>query len=226
MSQPEQQINQKDFLRFVHERQALKFGEFKTKSGRLSPYFFNAGGLYKGSDLIQLGQAYAQAIHDAFGDDIDMIYGPAYKGITLAAIICTELQRSFGCDVAYRFNRKEAKDHGEKGLFVGKAPEKGDRIVIVDDVITAGTSIRETMELLRKIDGLDVRGILVAIDRQEKATGKDMSAVQEVEAEYGLPVKSITSIQGILEHLDDDTFGDLSPELCQKIKGYRNQYGV
>jgi orotate phosphoribosyltransferase len=204
----------------------MRFGYLKTKSGRLSPYFFNAGGLFKGSDLIQLGQAYAQAIHDAFGKDIDMIYGPAYKGITLAAIICAELQRSFGCDVSYCFNRKEAKDHGEKGVFVGKPPEKGDRIVIVDDVITAGTSVRETMDLLGKIEGLDIRGILVAIDRQEKATGKNMSAVQEVEAEYGLPVKSITSIQGILEHLNDGTFGELSPELCQKIKDYRNQYGI
>lgn len=219
-------LDQQNFLRFVHERQALRFGEFKTKSGRLSPFFFNAGGLYKGSDLAQLGQAYAQAIHAAFGDNIDMIYGPAYKGITLAAIICAELHRSFNMDVAYCFNRKEAKDHGEKGVFVGKAPEKGDRIVIVDDVITAGTSIRETMDLLGGIEGLDILGILVAIDRQEKATDKDMSAVQEVEAQYGLPVKSITSIQGILEHLDDGTFGDLSPELCQKIRAYRDQYGV
>lgn len=220
------QLDQQKFLRFVHEREALRFGEFKTKSGRLSPYFFNAGGLYKGSDLVQLGQAYAQAIHDAFGNEIDMIYGPAYKGITLAAIICAELHRSFQMDVAYCFNRKEAKDHGEKGLFVGKPPEKGDRIVIVDDVITAGTSVRETMDLLGSIEGLKIRGVLVAIDRQEKATGKDMSAVQEVEAQYGLPVKSITSIQGILEHLDDGTFGDLSPELCQNIRDYRDQYGV
>jgi orotate phosphoribosyltransferase len=226
MNSESNHYSQQNFLRFAFEREALKFGEFKTKSGRLSPYFFNAGGLYNGSDLNALASAYASVIYDNFGGEIDMIFGPAYKGITLAALICAELQRTYGLDIAYGFNRKEAKDHGEKGLFVGKAPQAGDRLIIVDDVITAGTAIRETMDLLGGIQGLQIKGIVVAIDRMEKATGKDLSAVQEVKQQYDIPVVSITSIQGILDHLNDGTFGDLSDDLCQKIHAYRREYGV
>lgn len=217
---------EKDFLQYIYERQALKFGEFKTKSGRLSPYFFNAGGLFKGSDLSRLGTAYAQALHQAHGDDIDIIYGPAYKGIPLATIIASEMYRLFKLDVGYCFNRKEAKDHGEKGLFVGKTPTKGDRIVIVDDVITAGTSVRETMELLAQTEGLDIKGILVAIDRQEKATGKELSAVQEVQEQYKLPVTSISSIAGILELLAQGSFSDVPSDIHAKVEAYRQQYGI
>ena len=217
---------QKEFLVYIHARQALRFGSFQTKSGRQSPYFFNAGGLFDGGDLLRLGEVYAAAIEQHFGGYVDIIYGPAYKGIPLAVVTASELSRRYGRKVAYCFNRKEAKDHGEKGTLVGKAPVKGDRIVIVDDVITAGTSVRETMELLSGIEGLNIRGILVALDRQERGLDSQMSATQEVAAQYGCPVKSVTSMKGVLELLEAGGFGPVDAELLKRVKAYRAEYGV
>ena len=216
---------QKEFLIYIHARQALRFGAFQTKSGRQSPYFFNAGGLFDGSDLLRLGEVYAAAIEQHFGA-VDIIYGPAYKGIPLAVVAASELSRRYGRPVAYCFNRKEAKDHGEKGTLVGKTPMRGDRVVIVDDVITAGTSVRETMDLLSNIDGLNIRGILVALDRQERGMDSQMSATQEVAEQYGCPVKSVTSMNGVLELLEVGGFGPQSADLLQRVKAYRAEYGV
>jgi len=211
------------FLEFVRSREALRFGEFETKSGRISPYFFNAGGLFLGSDLIELGRYYAAAIVEHFGTDIDIIYGPAYKGIPLAVITAMGLAADHQMEVAYCFNRKEAKDHGEKGCLVGRMPKVGDRVVIVDDVITAGTSIRETMEILREIEGINLKGVLVALDRQEKGNG-DKSAIMEVESDYGLPVKSIADLTTLLHWINQ---GDQEQrQWSELIKVYRDKYGV
>ena len=220
------QAYQEDFLRFTHARGALRFGEFKTKSGRLSPYFFNAGGLSAGGDLVRLGELYASAVLEHFGSGPDVIFGPAYKGIPLSVLITAELARRGQDEVGYCFNRKESKDHGEKGLLVGRVPKAGDKVLVVDDVITAGTSIRETMTLLAGIEGIEVLGVLVAIDRKEKGQACDQSATQQVAEDYGMPVRSIADIGHVIELLEGDGFGEMEPGLLQQVKAYRDAYGV
>lgn len=212
-----------DFLAFVLKREALKFGSFQTKSGRESPYFFNAGGLHLGSDLFELGRFYAGAIQENFGDEVDIIYGPAYKGIPLAVVTAMGLSEHYGREVSYFFNRKEAKDHGEKGSLVGRIPQPGERVVIVDDVITAGTAIRETMEVLSAVEGIDLKGVLVALDRQEKGNG-DKSAIMEVEEDFGLPVKSIADLKKLLNWIENGK--GFEADLYEKIAAYRDRYGV
>lgn len=220
------QAYQEDFLRFAHDRGALRFGEFETKSGRLSPYFFNAGGLCAGVDLVRLGELYAAAVLEHFGSAPDIIFGPAYKGIPLSVLITAELARRGQDRVGYCFNRKESKDHGEKGLLVGRVPQAGDKVLVVDDVITAGTSIRETMTLLAGIEDIEVLGVLVAIDRKEKGQACDQSATQQVADEYGMPVHSIADIAHVIELLEGDGFGESDLELLQRVKAYRDSYGV
>jgi orotate phosphoribosyltransferase len=218
--------HQREFLLYLHSRDALRFGEFKTKSGRLSPYFFNAGGLCLGSDLIRLGQAYADAIESSYGDGVDLIYGPAYKGIPLAVLAAAELSRRYGREVAYCCNRKEVKDHGEKGMFLGKVPESGDRIVLVDDVITAGTSVRETMELFKTLEGTKPVGLIVSLDRQEKGLESDMSAVQEIERDFGFPVHAAGTVEQVIELLKEGVFEGVGDEILEKALAYREAYGV
>jgi orotate phosphoribosyltransferase len=218
--------HQREFLLYLHSRDALRFGEFKTKSGRLSPYFFNAGGLCLGSDLIRLGQAYADAIESSYGDEVDLIYGPAYKGIPLAVLAAAELSRRYGREVAYCCNRKEVKDHGEKGMFLGKVPESGDRIVLVDDVITAGTSVRETMELFKTLEGTKPVGLIVSLDRQEKGLESDMSAVQEIERDFGFPVHAAGTVEQVIELLKEGVFEGVGDEILEKALAYREAYGV
>ena len=176
-----------------------------------------------GSDLIELGKYYAGAIEENFGDDVDIIYGPAYKGVPLAVVTAMGLSEHYGRQVSYCFNRKEVKDHGEKGHLVGRVPKAGNRVVIVDDVITAGTSIRETMDILQKIDGINLKGVLVALDRQEKGQG-EKSAIMEVEADYGLPVKSIADLKKLLDWIQSGQ--GFEDGLYDKILAYRDQYGV
>jgi len=212
-----------DFLAFVLKREALKFGSFQTKSGRESPYFFNAGGLHLGRDLIELGRFYAGAIQENFGDEVDIIYGPAYKGIPLAVVTAMGLSEHYGREVSYFFNRKEAKDHGEKGSLVGRIPQPGERVVIVDDVITAGTAIRETMEVLSSVEGIDLKGVLVALDRQEKGNS-EKSAIMEVEEDFGLPVKSIADLKKLLSWIENGKGFDA--DLYERIAAYRDRYGV
>jgi len=220
------QAHQREFLLYLHRRGALRFGEFKTKSGRLSPYFFNAGGLCLGSDLVRLGQAYAEAIEKAFGNGVDIIYGPAYKGIPLAVLAAAELSRRFGREVAYCCNRKEVKDHGEKGLFLGKEPASGDRIVLVDDVITAGTSVRETLELFKDFDGVIPVGLVVSLDRQEKGLESDLSAVQEIERDFGFPVHAAGTVEQIIELLREGAFEGVGTDILEKALAYRKAYGA
>ena len=206
-----------DFIAFAIQKQVLKFGEFTTKAGRLSPYFFNAGLFNDGTSLLKLGEFYAESIQKS-GMQFDMLYGPAYKGITLAASIAIAYAKN-GHNVPYAYNRKEAKDHGEGGLIVG-APLQGS-VLIIDDVISAGTSVRESIDLIAQ-HGAKACGVAIAIDRQEKGAG-ELSAVQEVETLHKLPVCAIANLGDLL------AFVTKQPAMAQhllSIQRYRQQYGV
>ena len=205
------------FIDFAIKKQVLRFGEFKTKAGRLSPYFFNAGLFNDGESLMKLGEFYAAAILKS-GVQFDMLFGPAYKGITLAASISIALARQ-GHNLPYAYNRKEAKDHGEGGTIVG-APLQG-RVLIVDDVISAGTSVRESVEMI-KAAGAIPAGVAIAIDRQERGLGA-LSAVQEVEKDSGMPVIKIATLADLIAFLDGAA--DLA-EHKPAVQAYRSQYGV
>ena len=208
---------QKDFVNFMLETGALKFGEFTLKSGRISPYFFNAGLFNQGKHLSQLGRFYAQAI-EASGIEFDVLFGPAYKGIPLATATAMALNDSFNRNVPYSFNRKEAKTHGEGGNIVGH-PLEGD-ILIIDDVITAGTAIREAQKIIAA-NGATIKGVIVALDRQEKGKG-ELSAIQEVEQNFGISVASIISLSHLITYLK----GQNDATLIDKIEAYREQYGI
>ncbi len=216
--------NQDNFIRFALEAKVLSFGEFKTKAGRLSPYFFNAGEFNDGARLSALGRYYAKALQES-GLQFDMLYGPAYKGITLAAATAIALADD-GINVPYAYNRKEAKDHGEGGVLVG-APVKG-RVVIIDDVISAGTSVRESVDLIRKA-GAEPAAVLIALDRMERSGNAvdigDKSAVQAVEQEFGLPVISIANLAGLMSFLTASSDTQLTNYL-PAVKAYREKYGI
>ncbi len=209
---------QKEFLEFALDVGVLRFGEFTLKSGRISPYFFNAGLFNSGAALARLGRYYAQAIMDS-GIEFDVLYGPAYKGIPLAAVTAAALYDQHGKDVAYAFNRKEAKDHGEGGVIVGHALEG--KILIIDDVISAGTSVRESMDIIEQL-GAKAAGVVIALDRQEKGQG-DLSAIQEVERDHKIPVAGIVQLKDLVSFLQEK--GD-SPQYLDAIQRYRDQYGV
>lgn len=209
---------QRRFIEFALDHDVLRFGSFTLKSGRVSPYFFNAGAVDTGARLAALGGFYADAI--AAADlDFDVMLGPAYKGIPLAAATAMKLSDAHGRDVPWCFNRKEAKDHGEGGLFVGAEPRG--RLLVIDDVITAGTAIREVIAL---VEGLDahVASVVVAVDRRERGTG-DLSAIQEVERDHGIAVRSIVSFDDVIEYLEQSgRFAEHLPA----VRAYRERYGV
>ncbi len=209
---------QREFIEFALEKQVLKFGEFTLKSGRTSPYFFNAGLFNTGRDLAKLGRFYAAALADS-NIDFDVLFGPAYKGIPIATTTAVALADHHDIDTPYCFNRKEAKDHGEGGNLVGSALEG--RIMLVDDVITAGTAIRESMQLIQA-NGAELAGVLVAIDRQEKGKG-ELSAIQEVERDFGCAVISIVSLTDLISYLEEK--GDATEHL-EAVKAYRASYGI
>ncbi len=209
---------QQEFIEFALSRQVLKFGSFTLKSGRTSPYFFNAGLFNTGGDLAKLGRFYAAALMDA-GIDFDVLFGPAYKGIPIATTTAVALAEHHNRDVPYCFNRKEAKTHGEGGSLVG-SPLKG-RIMLVDDVITAGTAIRESMEIIQA-QGAALAGVLIALDRQERGKG-ELSAIQEVERDFATKVVSIIGLKDLIQYLEG------KPELAQHldaVKAYRAEFGV
>lgn len=208
---------QKDFVDFTLATGVLKFGEFTLKSGRISPYFFNAGLFNSGSHLSQLGIFYAKAI-EASGLKFDVLFGPAYKGIPLATTTAIALNDSLGRNIPYSFNRKEAKDHGEGGSIVGH-PLEGD-ILIIDDVITAGTAIREAQDIITA-NGAKTKGVIVALDRQEKGNS-ELSAIQEVEEIFGIKVLSIINLSHIVDYLKDSK----DEETLLRIEHYRSQYGI
>ena len=209
---------QRDFIEFAIKRNVLRFGEFTLKSGRVSPYFFNAGLFNTGKDLATLGQCYAAALVNA-NIDFDVLFGPAYKGIPIATTTAVALSTQHNIDTPYCFNRKEAKTHGEGGHLVG-ADLRG-RIMLVDDVITAGTAIRESMELIAQQQAT-LAGVLIALDRQEKGQG-ELSAIQEVERDFDTQVVSIVTMTHVMEYLAEK--GDEAEHL-QAMRAYRKQYGI
>ena len=221
---------QNQFIDFALETDVLRFGEFKTKAGRLSPYFFNLGLFNTGSTLSRLGEFYAKALLKAREEgriEYDMIFGPAYKGIPLAAAVAIKLAE-MGCDIPYAFNRKEAKDHGEGGTIVG-APLKG-RVIVIDDVISAGTSVRESVRLIEQA-GATPCGVLIALDRMEKGGNAvemtDTSAVQDVEKTFNMPVVSIMNLKDLLAFMDQDTpRAKEARQFKEAVTVYREKYGA
>lgn len=209
---------QREFIEFALEKEVLKFGEFTLKSGRTSPYFFNAGLFNTGRDLSRLGRFYAAALVDS-GIEYDVVFGPAYKGIPIATTTVVALNDHHDIDAPYCFNRKEKKDHGEGGTLVGAALEG--RIMLVDDVITAGTAIRESMDIIQAHNA-ELSGVLIALDRQEKGLG-ELSAIQEIERDYGCKVFAIVTLADLVNFLAD------KPEMQQhlaNVKTYRANYGI
>lgn len=209
---------QKEFIEFALEKQVLKFGEFTLKSGRISPYFFNAGLFNTGRDLARLGRFYASALEDS-AIEYDVLFGPAYKGIPIATTTAVALADHHDKDVPYCFNRKEKKAHGEGGTLVGS--ELNGKIMLVDDVITAGTAIRESMEIITQ-NGADLSGVLIALDRQEKGKA-ELSAIQEVERDFNTKVISIVKLADLISYLENQ--GTMGEHLAS-VKAYRDQYGV
>lgn len=203
------------FIKFLEDAGVLKFGDFTAKSGRKIPYFINAGDIKTGEQIQKLGEFYAKAYFDKLGNKKAVLYGPAYKGIPIAVSAAVALARH-GLDVPFFFNRKEEKDHGEGGVFVGYRPSAGEEIVIVEDVVTAGTAIRESMAILSKLEGTKVAAVFVMVDRKEK--GKtDKSAIAEVGEEYGFPVYSVVDVYDIIEYLEED---ENNRENVERIKKY------
>ena len=217
---------QREFIEFAIEKQVLRFGEFTLKSGRVSPYFFNAGMFKTGGDLARLGRFYAATLMDA-KIDFDLVFGPAYKGIPIATTTTVALFDHHNIDVPYCFNRKEAKTHGEGGSLVGAELEG--KIMLVDDVITAGTAIRESMEII-KTHGAQLSGVLIALDRQEKGQG-ELSAIQEVERDFGTQVAAIVTLGDVVTFLEEKveeqgTDNSVLVENLVSIKKYRLNYGI
>jgi orotate phosphoribosyltransferase len=210
--------HQRDFIRFAIQKNVLKFGEFTLKSGRISPYFFNAGLFDDGESLANLGAVYAQTLVDS-AIPFDVLFGPAYKGIPLGAATAVSLSTLHRKNIPFAFNRKEAKTHGEGGTLVG-APVSG-KVMIIDDVITAGTAIREVINII-KAAGAEPAGVIVALDRQEKGQG-ELSAIQEVERDFNIPVLSIVNLTQVLDYIKDDA--SLS-SYAGAISQYRSHYGI
>ena len=205
----------REFIQFLESAGVLKFGDFTAKSGRKIPYFINAGDIKTGDQISKLGEFYAKAYFEKIGNKRTVLYGPAYKGISIAVSSAVALSKQ-GLDVPFFFNRKEVKDHGEGGVFVGYVPKAGEEIVIVEDVITAGTAIRESMDILSSVKDAKVAAVFVMVDRKEK--GKtDMSAMGELEKEFGFPVYSVVDVYDIIEYLEED---EANKENVDRIKNY------
>ena len=216
-----------EFIRFMLECSVLRFGDFVTKSGRKTPFFINTGFYRTGSQLSKLGSYYAKAINDSFGLNLDILFGPAYKGIPLSVATAMEISREYGKDIGYCSNRKEIKDHGDKGILLGTPIEEGSRVLIIEDVTTAGTSIAETMPILEGL-GAKCVGLCVSVDRQERGKGSK-SALAEIEEEYGMKTASIVTMSDVTEYLGQNEVDGkmiLDDALKKAISDYYAQYGV
>ncbi|MBE6622496.1 MAG: orotate phosphoribosyltransferase [Ruminococcaceae bacterium] len=205
----------REFIEFLKSANVLKFGDFTAKSGRKIPYFVNAGEIKTGEQIAKLGEFYAKAYFEKVGSKKTVLYGPAYKGISIAVSASVALAKQ-GLDLPFFFNRKEAKDHGEGGIFVGYLPKAGEEVVIVEDVITAGTAIRESMANLSSLEGVKVTACFVMVDRKEKGKG-DKGAMVEIEEEFGFPVYSVVDVYDIIEYLEEDPANE---ENVTRIKNY------
>ncbi len=211
----------REFIQFLQNAGVLKFGDFTAKSGRKIPYFINAGEIKTGENIAKLGEFYAKSYLDKVGDKKTVLYGPAYKGISIAVSASIALSKN-GLNVPFFFNRKEAKDHGEGGVFVGYKPTAGEEVVIVEDVITAGTAIRETMDIMKCLEGVKIAATFVMVDRKEKGQG-EKGAMAEIGEEFGFPVYSVVDVYDIIEYLEEDPANE---ENVARIKKYLEVYGA
>ena len=211
----------REFIEFLQSAGVLKFGDFTAKSGRKIPYFVNAGMIKTGDQITKMGEFYAKAYFDKLGKKEAVLYGPAYKGISLSVSAAVALSKN-GLNVPFFFNRKEVKDHGEGGVFVGYVPTPGEEIVIIEDVITAGTAIRESMEILSHLEGVKVAATFIMVDRKEKGQG-EKGAMAEISEQFGFPVYSIVDVYDIIEYLEEKGH---NPEDIERIKNYLTVYGA
>ena len=213
----------REFIQFLQSAGVLKFGDFTAKSGRKIPYFINAGEIKTGENIAKLGEFYAKSYLDKMGAKKAVLYGPAYKGISIAVSASIALSKN-GLNVPFFFNRKEAKDHGEGGVFVGFVPKNGEEIIIVEDVITAGTAIRESLATMQSLENAKVSGVIIMVNRMER--GKtDMGAMEEITQEYGFPVYSIVTIYDIIDYLETHPERLPSPDHIDRIRAYLKEYG-
>ena len=217
-----------EFIEFMADCGVLRFGDFVTKSGRKTPFFVNTGFYRNGAQLRRLGEYYAKAIHDAFGTEFDVLFGPAYKGIPLSVAASMALSEHFGAEIRYCSNRKEIKDHGDKGILLGSPVADGDKIVIIEDVTTAGTSIEETMPILKAQGNVDVVGLVVSVDRMERGQG-EKSALAQIQETYGMKATAIVTMKEVVEHLYNRPYNGkiiIDDTLKSAIDAYYEQYGA
>ncbi len=217
-----------EFIEFMVDCDVLKFGDFVTKSGRKTPFFVNTGFYRTGAQLAKLGRYYARAIEAAFGTDFDLLFGPAYKGIPLSVAATIALSEEYGKEIKYCSNRKEIKDHGDKGILLGSPIEDGQKVVIIEDVTTAGTSIAETLPIIRSQANVDVCGLVVSVDRMERGTG-EKSALQEISETYGFKTTAIVTMAEVVEHLYNRPYKGkvyIDDTLKAAIDAYYEQYGA
>ncbi len=220
----------KEFIEFMIDCQVLKFGEFTLKSGRKSPFFMNAGAYVTGSQLMGLGEYYAKAIHDTYGDDFDVLFGPAYKGIPISVVTAEAYSRLYGKEIRYCSDRKEEKDHGaDKGSFLGSKLKDGDRVVMIEDVTTSGKSMEETVPKVRGAADVTIVGLMVSLNREEVGLGGKVSALQEIKEKYGFDANAIVSMSEVTEYLYNKEYNGtvyIDDTLKEAIDAYYKQYGV
>ena len=217
-----------EFIEFMIDCNVLKFGDFTTKSGRKTPFFVNTGFYRTGAQLKRLGEFYAEAINSAFGLDFDVLFGPAYKGIPLSVATTMSIAEMYDEDIKYCSNRKEIKDHGDKGILLGSPISDGDKVVIIEDVTTAGTSIQETMPIIKAQGDVDVMGLVVSVDRMERGTG-EKSAIAELEEKFGIRIRAIVTMQEVIEHLYNKPYKGkiiIDDNIKAAIDEYYKQYGA
>lgn len=218
-----------EFIEFMVESDVLKFGEFTLKSGRKSPFFMNAGAYVTGSQLMRLGEYYAKAIHDTYGDDFDVLFGPAYKGIPISVVTAVAFDKLYGKEVRYCSDRKEEKDHGaDKGSFLGSTLKDGDKVVMIEDVTTSGKSMEETVPKVRGAADVEIVGLMVSLNRMEKGLGGEKSALEEIHDTYGFPANAIVTMEEVVEHLYNRPCQGrvvINDELKAAIDKYYEQYG-
>ena len=219
----------KDFIDFMVECKVLKFGDFTLKSGRKSPFFMNAGSYVTGSQLAKLGEFYAHAIHENFGDDFDVLFGPAYKGIPLSVATTIAYSELYGKEIRYCSNRKEVKDHGDVGILLGSSMHDGDRVVMIEDVTTSGKSMEETVPIVKAQGNVEIKGLMVSLNREEVGLGGRMGALQEVSEKYGFPTRAIVSMSEVTEYLYNKPYKGtvyIDDTLKKSIDEYYQQYGA
>lgn len=218
----------KEFIEFMVDCQVLKFGEFVLKSGRKSPFFMNAGGYVTGAQLAKLGEYYAKAIHEHYGDDFDVLFGPAYKGIPLSVATTIAYSKLYGKEIRYCSNRKEVKDHGDTGILLGSKLKDGDKVVIIEDVTTSGKSMEETVPIIRAQADIEIKGLMVSLNRMERGKG-EKSALEEIKELYGFDANAIVTMADVVEYLYNKPYkGDIyiNEEMKAAIDNYYAQYGA